>query len=104
MAVGARQSFQFFRKIAWFIGNNKALSKFRYRILHNLISITNLSKNHSIKASPNLTTRSTLSSQGNRVKGKAPLNKSYTIYIVQFTYPTIATIKYPAFNSCCKRR
>ena len=42
VAVGARQSFQFFRKIASFIGNNKALSKFRYRILHNLISISNL--------------------------------------------------------------
>ena len=29
-AVGARQSFQFFRQIAWFLGNNRALSKFRY--------------------------------------------------------------------------
>ena len=41
-AVGARQSFQFFRQIAWFLGNNKALSKFRYRKLCNLISITKL--------------------------------------------------------------
>ena len=41
-AVGARQSFQFFRQIAWFLGNNRALSKFRYRILYNLISITKL--------------------------------------------------------------
>ena len=38
--VGACQSFQFFREIAWFRGNNKALSKFGYQILHNLISIT----------------------------------------------------------------
>ena len=42
VAVGARQSFQFFRQIAWFLGNNKALSKFRYRKLCNLISITKL--------------------------------------------------------------
>ena len=42
VAVGARQSFQFFRQIAWFLGNNRALSKFRYQILHNLISITKL--------------------------------------------------------------
>ena len=40
--VGARQSSQFFRQIAWFLGNNRALSKFRYRIFHNLISITKL--------------------------------------------------------------
>ena len=39
MVVAARQSFQFFRQITWFLGSNEALSKFRYRILHNLISI-----------------------------------------------------------------
>ena len=39
VAVGARQNFQFFRQIAWFLGNNRALSKFRYQILYNLISI-----------------------------------------------------------------
>ena len=60
VVVGARQSFQFFRQIAWFLGNNRALSKFRYRILYNLISITKLQKNHSIKADFNLTTRATL--------------------------------------------
>ena len=42
MAVGARQSFQFFRQIAWFLGKNRGLSKCRYRILYNLISITKL--------------------------------------------------------------
>ena len=42
VAVGARQSFPFFRQIAWFLGNNRTLSKFRYRILYNLISITKL--------------------------------------------------------------
>ena len=42
VVVGARQSFQFFRQIAWFPGNNRTLSKFRYRILYNLISITKL--------------------------------------------------------------
>ena len=36
------QSFQFFIQITWFLGNNRALSKFRYRILHNLISIIKL--------------------------------------------------------------
>ena len=28
MAVGARQNFQFFRQITWFLGSNRALSKF----------------------------------------------------------------------------
>ena len=45
MVVGARQSIgarQFFRQITWFLGNNRALSKFMYRILHNLISIIKL--------------------------------------------------------------
>ena len=42
VVVGARQGFQFFRQIAWFLGNNRALSKFRYRILYNLISIDTL--------------------------------------------------------------
>ena len=35
---------QFFRRITWFLGNNRALPKFRYRILHNLISIIKLKK------------------------------------------------------------
>ena len=59
MAVEGHQSFQFFRQIAWFLENNKALSKFRYRILHHLISITKLEKNYSIKADFNLTTQAT---------------------------------------------
>ena len=42
VVVGVCQSFQFIRHIAWFLGNNTALSKFRYRILYNLISITKL--------------------------------------------------------------
>ena len=29
MAVGARQSFQFFRQITWFLGYDTSLSKFR---------------------------------------------------------------------------
>ena len=28
--VGARQSFQFFRQITWFLGHTRALSKFKY--------------------------------------------------------------------------
>ena len=50
MVVGARSSFQFFRQIAWFLENNRALAKFWYRSLYNLIDITKLQKNHSVKA------------------------------------------------------
>ena len=50
VVVGARQSFQFFRQIAWFLENNRAFSRFRYRFLYNLTSITKLWKNHSIKS------------------------------------------------------
>ena len=32
MVNGARQSFQLFRQIAWFLGNNRGLSKFSYWI------------------------------------------------------------------------
>ena len=28
MVVGAHQSFEYLRQIAWFLGNNRALSKF----------------------------------------------------------------------------
>ena len=57
MVVGTRQSVQFSRQIARFVGNNRALSKLMYRILYNLISITKLLKDHSIKANFNLITR-----------------------------------------------
>ena len=60
MVVGAGQSFQFLRQIVSFFGNNRALSKFRYRILHKLASITKLLKNHSIKDNFNLTKLVTL--------------------------------------------
>ena len=33
--VGAPQNFQFFRQVSWFLGINRASSKFRYPILHN---------------------------------------------------------------------
>ena len=39
MVVEPRQNFQFFRQKTWFLGNNRALSKFLYEILHYLISI-----------------------------------------------------------------
>ena len=39
MVVGARQNFQVFRQIAWFVENSKALSEFRYQMLHYIISI-----------------------------------------------------------------
>ena len=66
MVVGARQSFQFFSQITWSFGNNRALSKYRYQILHNLISITKLQKNHSVKANFRLTTRTTLTFNNRR--------------------------------------
>ena len=43
--VGAHQSFQFFRQITWFLGNTRPLSKFKYCILHHLISIIKLQNN-----------------------------------------------------------
>ena len=45
MVDDVRQSFQFFRQITWFIGNKRALSKFKYWILHHLISIIKLRNN-----------------------------------------------------------
>ena len=42
VVVGAQQSFQLFRQIAWCLRYNRALSKFRYWILYNLISISKL--------------------------------------------------------------
>ena len=42
MVIRARQGFQFFRQITWFLGNKRALSKFRYQILYYLIGIIKL--------------------------------------------------------------
>ena len=42
MVVRARQHFQFFQTNAWFLEDNKALSKFLYDILNYLISIVKL--------------------------------------------------------------
>ena len=42
MVAEAFQSFQIFRQITWFLGNNRALPEFWYRILHNLVSIIKL--------------------------------------------------------------
>ena len=42
MVVAARQSFQFWRQKTWFLGNNRGLPRFMYRILQNLISTTKL--------------------------------------------------------------
>ena len=57
MVVGARQSFQFFRKNNWFLESNRALSKLLYGILHNLIGITRffISNNSVSNARLNLT-------------------------------------------------
>ena len=49
MAVGARESFQFFRQITSFLRNKRALSKFKYLVLHHLISIIKLRNNQSLK-------------------------------------------------------
>ena len=40
--VGAPQSFQILRQNAWFLKNNRVLSKFLYGILNYLISIIKL--------------------------------------------------------------
>ena len=45
MVVGARQRIQLFRQIAWFLGNNRALPKFRNQILRYVISIIKSLKN-----------------------------------------------------------
>ena len=45
MVVGARQSFQFFKQITWFLGNIRALPKFEHWILHYLICIIKLKSN-----------------------------------------------------------
>ena len=48
MVVGACQSFQFFRQIACFHGNNRTLSKFEYWTFHLLIRvILNCAPTHS---------------------------------------------------------
>ena len=60
MVVGARQSFRFLKQIMWFLGNDRALSKFRYWIFHNLISIIKIQKNQPIKIKFKLTSRATL--------------------------------------------
>ena len=45
MVVGARQTFQFFRQIIWFFGNDRALPKSKWWILYYLISIIKLQNN-----------------------------------------------------------
>ena len=60
MVGGALQSFQFFRQITWFLGNNRVVFKYRYQILRNLISIIKLYENQSVEASFKLTTQATL--------------------------------------------
>ena len=60
MVVGARQSFQFFRQVTWFLGNKRASSKLKYWILHHLISIIKLQNNNSVKRNLILKTRATL--------------------------------------------
>ena len=47
-------------QITWFLRNNRALSKFRYRVLNNLISLIKLLKNQSVKANFKITKRDTL--------------------------------------------
>ena len=37
VVVKAGQSFPFLGQITWFIGNNRTLSQFKFRVLHKLI-------------------------------------------------------------------
>ena len=67
MVVGASQILQFFGQKNWFHGSNRALTKFRYQILDNLISfvwitglvLSNYKKNNSLKANLKLNKRFT---------------------------------------------
>ena len=47
--AGPQQNFQFFRQMTWFLGNNRALYKFKDWILHYLISAIKLKNNWSVK-------------------------------------------------------
>ena len=58
MVFGARQSFQLFREITWFLGNKRALFKLKYWILHH--SIIKLQNYLSVKPNFILATRATL--------------------------------------------
>ena len=58
--VITRQGFQFFRQITWFLGNKRGLLKFKYCLLHHLISIIKLQNNYSVKPNFMLITQATL--------------------------------------------
>ena len=62
MVVGGHQIVQFLlvKKITEFLQNKRALSKFKYWILHYLISIIKLKNNYPGKPNFVLTTRATL--------------------------------------------
>ena len=62
LLVGGCQILKCFRQITWFLENNRALSKFRYQILHYLLNITKSKKSQSAKIDFILTTRATLTS------------------------------------------
>ena len=104
MVVGASRSFQFFRQITWFLRNNRALSKFRYQILHNLISITKFYKNHSVKANFKLSTRAILAVEIFCIKKSKQLSKewfvipkvllSQTLNYTEINYFTLEIEKY----------
>ena len=60
MAVGACQSFQFFRQNTWFLKNNGTLPNVLDGFLHCLISIIKLLKRQALKLNAILTTQATL--------------------------------------------
>ena len=60
MVFRSCQSFQFLRQITWFFENNRTLSKFKYRILHYLISIIKSPKKRPIKGNFILNTQAIL--------------------------------------------
>ena len=62
MTVGARQSFQFFRKNTWYLKNNRTLPKFLYGVSHYLISIIKIIIKQVHKKHFKLTTQATLNS------------------------------------------
>ena len=86
MVFGARQSLQFFRQMTCFLGNNRTLSKFKYCILHYLISIIKLKNNYPVKPNFVLTTRATLTTKARENTRLHHKNFRVIIIVHQFQF------------------
>ena len=81
--VGARQRFQFSRQITWFLGNTRAFSKFKYWILHHLISIIKLQNNWSVKLNFMLIMRANLIKKDSSIK-KVLQHRHFPVNVAKF--------------------